>query len=245
MVRFEYKIDKTTYKRTIPTGWNDITIAELDELTPMLADDTATMKQLVSALSHTPANHIEAFPSDLVDILVDAIQFIWSDVLLVTDMHGMEFNPIGELQVNQFEHWRIRTGWAETIALLHSPSEDNPYEFTQRMAMLDEVESFGADIAVYCRNFYNKSFAEHLKKFSSLYEQSEVSAEEAIAGVEELAKWGVYSTYEELSGGDIFKIPQIAKLPVDEVYYFLMYKKTKQEYQKNLSDAIQRNYKHR
>lgn len=237
MVRFEYYINGKQYKRALPTKLSEITIGWLEELSEWMPSEP-TRLDYIAALSKTPIDHIQAMPSDLLTILNDAIEFMFSDAIVVEDMHGMEFLPIGQLRLDQFEHWRIRPSLSNTVVLLHS----GEYSYTERMDRIDYYKSLPADIGVYCRNFYNKSFEEHAKKFSYLYQEYEPTADEAIAGYDELAKWGVYSTYEQLAGGDIFKMQEVVKLKVDDVYYFLMYQKTKINYQKNLTDAIQRNH---
>lgn len=237
MVKFEYNIDGKLYKRTMPTKLAEMTIGWLEELSEWIPEEP-TRLDYIAALCKTPMDHIKAMPEDLLIILNDAIEFMFSELVVVEDMRGLEFEPIGQLRLDQFEHWRLRPTLVNTVALLHS----GDYSYSERMAKIDDYKSMPADIAVYCRNFYNKSFEEHAKKFSYLYQEYEPTGEEAIAGYDELAKWGVYSTYEQLAGGDIFKMQEVVKLKVDEVYYFLTYQKTKINYQKNLTDAIQRNH---
>lgn len=243
MVKFQYDISGETFKRTLPTRWAEITIGELERYEPSLSNKP-TPNELIALLSDTPLFHVELFPKELIEVLTDALQFVYSDLIVVEDARQYHFEPIGKLQVNQFEHWRTRMTLSETVALLHSPRDDKPYQFSARMDMLDEIRELPSDIAIWCRDFYNKSFSEHIKKFASLYEPYEKTDEELNAGYEDLARWGIYSTYEELAQGDIFRVEQVARLSVDEVYYFLLYKRTKQEYQKNLNDAIQRNPRH-
>lgn len=243
MVKFKYDISGETFKRVLPTRWCEITIGQLEQYEPVLVNKPTT-NELISLLSDTPKFHVDLFPKELIEVLTDVIQFVYSDLIIVNDAKQLHFEPIGKLQVNQFEHWRTRMTLSETVALLHSGTEDNPYQFSKRMDMLDDIKELPCDIAIWCKDFYNKSFAEHVKKFASLYEPYERTDEEINAGYEDLARWGIYSTYEELAQGDIFRVEQVAKLSVDEVYYFLLYRRTKQEYQKNLNDAIQRNTKH-
>lgn len=237
MVRFEYNIAGKLYKRSLPTSLSEMTIGWLEELSEWMPEQP-TRLDYIAGLSKTPLQHVEAMPVELLTILNDAIKFMFSDVLAVQDMCGLEFEPIGQLRLDQFEHWRIRPSLSNTVALLHS----GEYSYTERMDNIERYKSMPADVGVYCRNFYNKSFEEHVKKFSYLYQEYEPTGEEALAGYDELAKWGVYSTYEQLAGGDIFKMKEVVKLKVDDVYYFLMYQKTKINYQKNLTDAIQRNH---
>lgn len=237
MVKFQYSISDQTYFRQLPTKLSEITIGELEDMAALMPEQP-TRLDYISILSDTPAEHIEAMPRDLLDILNDAIEFMFSDTVFVENMFGLEYEEMGKLRLDQFEHWRLRPTLSNTVALLHK----GDYSYSERMAKIDYYKSLPADIGVYCRNFYNKSFEEHQKKFSYLYQEYEPTADEAIAGYDELAKWGVYSTYEQLAGGDIFKMNEVVKLPVDDVYYFLMYQKTKLNYQKNLTDAIQRNH---
>lgn len=238
MVRFEYRIGGQVFNRTLPTRWSELTIRGLMEL-QRLVDPTDT--KYISVLSSTPTEHIEAFPSDLVSILTDAIQFIYDESLVLESLCPYQFLPLGQLQVNQFEHWRTRATPEHTIALLH----DGPYSFTERMELVDTILDLPADIGLYWQNFYNKEFADHIKKFAPLYEPYEPTDDEVNAGYDELKRWGPYSTYEDLAQGDILRMDMVAKLSVDNVYYFLLYKKTKNEYNKNLQDyAIQRAKNH-
>lgn len=238
MVTFSYHIEQTRYDRTLPTRWSELTIRGLMELQRL---PKPTPLKYISVMTSTPMEHIEAFPKDLTDILTDAIAFLYDDSILLESECPFQFKPLGEVQVNQFEHWRIRPTAEHTIALLH----DGAYQFSQRMAMLNEILELPADIGLYWQNYYNNEFAEHVKKFAPLYEPYEPSDEEFNAGYDDLRKWGIYSTYEDLAQGDIFRMEKVAELAVDNVYYFLLYKKTKNEYHKNLSDyAIQRAKNH-
>ena len=238
MVRFEYKIAEQVFNRQLPTRWSELTVRDLLELTRITEPNDA---KYISVLSSTPMAHIEAFPSDMMLVLTDAIQFVYDELVLIESECPYQFKPLGELQVNQFEHWRIRPTPEHTLALLH----DGPYQFSERMELLDTIMNLPADIALYWQNFYNKEFAEHIKKFAPLYEPYEPSDDELNAGYDDLKRWGTYSTYEDLAGGDIFRIESVAKLSVDTVYYFMLYKKTKNEYNKNLQEyAIQRAKNH-
>lgn len=234
MVRFSYNIESTRYDRTLPTKWSELTIRGLLELQRIVdANDT----KYISVLASVPMEHIEAFPSDMMHVLTDAIAFIYDDAIVLESVCAYEFKPLGEMQVNQFEHWRIRPTPEHTIALLHS----GKYSFSERMDLLDTIYELPADIGLYWQNYYNIQFAEHIKKFAPLYEPYEPSDEELNAGYEDLTRWGIYSTYEDLAAGDIFRIEKVAKLSVDNVYYFLLYKKTKNEYNKQLQEyAVQR-----
>ena len=236
MVRFEYKVLDQHYKRTLPTAWSELNIRDLFELQRLVEPTPLTY---ISVMTSTPIEHIEAFPKDLIDILVDASQFIYDELLVYESKCPYEFKPLGQLEVAQFEHWRTRPTMEHTLALLHTSTE--PYAFSSRMDLVDEILEMPADIGLYWQNYYNKEFAEHVKKFAPLYQAYEPTDEEINAGYEDLTKWGAYSTYEELAQGDIFRLEQVARLSVDNVYYYLLYKKTKNEYHKNLSDyAIQR-----
>lgn len=236
MVRFEYKVLDQHYKRTLPTSWSEMTVRDVLELQRMT---DATPTDYISVMTSTPLEHIEAFPSDLKDILFDASQFIYDELLVLESKCPYEFKPLGELEVAQFEHWRTRPTMEHTLSLLHTSTE--LYAFSGRMNLVDSVMDMPADIGLYWQNYYNKEFADHVKKFAPLYEAYEPTDEEVNAGYEDLTKWGAYSTYEELAQGDIFRLEQVARLSVDNVYYYLLYKKTKNDYHKNLSDyAIQR-----
>lgn len=238
MVTFSYHIEQTRYNRTLPTKWSELTIRDLLELQRLIEPNTL---DYISVMSSTPLDHIQAFPKDLTDILTDAVSFIYDELILLESECDYQFKPLSEVQVNQFEHWRIRPTAEHTIALLHS----GDYSFTNRMELLDTILELPADIGLYWQNFYNNEFANHIKKFAPLYEPYEPTDDELNAGYEDLRKWGIYSTYEDLAQGDIFRLEAVSKLSVDNVYYFLLYKKTKNEYHKNLSDyAIQRAKNH-
>lgn len=238
MVTFSYHIESIRYDRHLPTKWSEITVRGLLELSRLVEPNDS---KYISVLSSTPMEHIEAFPTDMVTVLTDAIQFVYDELVMLESGCPYEFKPLGELQVNQFEHWRIRPTPEHTIALLH----DGPYQFSERMELIDTVMELPADIALYWQNYYNNEFANHIKKFAPLYEPYEPSDDELNAGYDELKRWGTYSTYEDLAQGDIFRIEAVAKLSVDTVYYFMLYKKTKNEYNKNLQDyAIQRAKNH-
>jgi len=234
MVKFSYHIDQTEYNRTVPTKWSELTIRGLNEVGRIDSDDK---RVYLSVLSSTPMDHIEAFPNDLTLTLCDAISFVWDELVFVESACPYEFKPLGELQVNQFEHWRIRPSVENTIALLHS----GPYSYTERMELIDSILEMPADIGLYWQNSYIKEFELHRKKFAPLYEPREYTEDELNAGFDELAKWGVYSTYEELAQSDILRMDSVAKLGVDEVYYFLLYKKQKMDCINKLNEyAIQR-----
>lgn len=236
MVRFEYKVGDRHYKKQLATAWSEMTIAEVMELQRLTEPTTL---DYLSVMTSTPLYHIAAFPTDLFDILTDAVQFLYEDTVFIESACRYEFKPLGQLEVAQFEHWRTRSSIEHTIALLHT--SDEPYSFNERMDMIDEIMQLPGDVGLHWQNYYNKQFAEHIKKFAPLYETYEPSDEEVNSGYQDLTKWGAYSTYEELAQGDIFKLESVARLSVDNVYYFLLYKKTKNEYHKNLSEyALQR-----
>lgn len=240
MIRFEYYSFGTKHEAKLPQSLSELTIRELTDLARYERLD-ADRLEYVSILSGVGLPYLEAFDEDSKQLLRNCIEYLWYDVIMVQDIHGLEFLPIGKLQLNQFEHWRRDPSLVNTVALLHS----GEYSYSDRMERIDEYYSLPADIALYCREFYTKEFAQHQKKFSYLYEQYEPTADEVMAGYDELSKWGVYGTYEMLAGGDIFKMEQASKLPVDDAYYYMMYQKTKNEYQKKLTDVVLRNTRNR
>jgi hypothetical protein len=204
----------------------------------------------ISLLSGVDYEILDQFPMGSIIDLTDAIRFIWeTDFVMVKDFKGLGFEPLGDLKVIQFEHWKQKLSQIEdetelmpyTIALLKS----GEYKYNNRWDYVMETYKLPADIGIYCRNFYNNGFADHLKKYAPLYSEQELEEEQLRAGAEQLGKWGFQSTLHSLAGGDILKKEKIATdITVDEVYTHLSYSKAEQQYTKNYQkeviNAIQR-----
>ena len=98
--------------------------------------------EYVSILSGVGLPYLEAFDEDSKQLLRNCIEYLWYDVIMVQDMRGLEFPPIGKLQLNQFEHWRRDPSLVNTVALLHS----GEYSYSDRMERIDEYYAMPADI---------------------------------------------------------------------------------------------------
>lgn len=247
MVKFSYHKGKEKIKAEIPTSYSEFDIETLLKLHELILKGEADSRFYISLLSGVDYEDLLSFPFDIIIQLTDAIRFIWeSEVVIVKDFRGLNYKEIGHLQYLQFEDWKVKYGQIEddtklipyTVSLLHS----GEYKFEERDYL--KYLKLPADIGIYCKNFYNKSFAEHQENYRPLYDGHEPDTQEEEAGYHQLEKWGYYGTLSSLSGGDILKEQEIAKMKVDDVYVHLTYKKAENTYIKNyrkgLQDAIQR-----
>lgn len=248
MVKFSYYKNKKKINAELPASFSEITIEEylnVDELIKKGQDDP---KVYISLLSKVDYSDIEQFPGHVIISLTDALRFIWeSDSIWVKDFKGLDFKPVGALQIMQFEDWKVKYSQIQddvklipyTVSLLYS----GQYNYVDRNNLIP-IFKLPADIGVYCKNFYNIGFAEHQKKYAPLYQEHSPDAEEAEAGYEQLSKWGFHATLDYLADGDVLKKEQIAKVIVDDIYTHLSYQKTHAQYIKNyrkiVDNAIQR-----
>ena len=90
--------------------------------------------------------------------------------------------------------------------------------------------------------FFFAQIAAFLNQFTDL-NNTEIDADEQAAGVENLKVFGVFSTMDALTNGNLLLHEDYWKLPARLVYTKLLYDKKVRDYQRDLSKIKQLNAK--
>jgi len=80
-----------------------------------------------------------------------------------------------------------------------------------------------------------KSLQDYEARLKKSLKEIKVTEQQLKAGVKDLERWGDYSVYDELAGGDILKHAQILDMSLSEITYKIIYKNHIAHYLQNIN----------
>lgn len=207
-------IGEKTYK--LPSKWEEIDLPTLI--------DCSTPKEQIQVLGNIPPKIINQLTDDQLLNLYRLIEFITDEESLMgvlLDIPCKETYHGEEGPMIDFSSWEkldkarkvIEPQYYKTfynLAKIYFPDEKGTINILSLgYRLLDQLHTFLAN--------YQEMFDDH-------YKQDEIDA-----GVEELEVFGIFSTADRLSGGDLLKMDLVLNMPASVIYtkLYLDYKLNK------------------
>lgn len=160
----------------------------------------------------------------------------WLEYPTIAPIEHIEFMPLGSYPYGQYADWvqalRMHKDFRAipyTIALLNPSGSLGD----RQGKLLQEAFELPAHVGIY---YHNKMINElqMLRETFVTLEGKPPTELELKAGIEHVTRYGEYMTMVNLSGGDIVKIREIARLPVNEVLTYVSASKDLTTYKEEL-----------